>query len=197
MFEIVLNYDWAVLHWIHNTLTCPVLDYLMPKITELGDGGIIWILAGFALIATKQYRKYGIILIIGLVLGVMVGNVFLKNLIERPRPCWIDHSVSLLIANPSDYSFPSGHTLASVIAATILTLSNKKFGYIAIPLATLIAFSRLYLYVHFPSDVIGATAIGLIIGLSAFHVVQKFIFKGNKVQSIDSMIHQTNKGEML
>lgn len=175
MLEIISTYDWAVLHWIHNTLTYPVLNYLMPKITELGNGGIIWLLVGFVLIATKQYRRYGLILIVGLVLGVLVGNIFLKNLIERPRPCWIDHSVTLLIANPSDYSFPSGHTMASAIAATILTLSNKKFGYIAIPLAILIAFSRLYLYVHFPSDVLGATAIGLTIGLFIFNVSKKFI----------------------
>jgi undecaprenyl-diphosphatase len=175
MLEIISTYDWAVLHWIHNTLTCTFLDYLMPKITELGNGGMIWILVGFVLIATKRYRRYGIILIIGLVLGVIVGNVFLKNLIARSRPCWIDHSVTLLIANPSDYSFPSGHTLASVIAATILTLSKKKFGYIAIPLATLIAFSRLYLYVHFPSDILGAAFIGVTIGLLVFSVEKKYI----------------------
>ncbi len=182
MLEIISTYDWAVLHWIHNTLTCAVLDYLMPKITELGNGGIIWILVGVVLIATKQYRRYGIILIVGLVLGVMVGNVFLKNLIARSRPCWIDHSVALLIAKPLDYSFPQGHTLASVIAATILTLSNKKFGYIAIPLAILIAFSRLYLYVHFPSDVLVAGFIGVTIGLLVFNVEKKFIPEEKEVK---------------
>ena len=183
MLNIISTYDWAVLHWIHNTLSCPVLDYLMPKITELGNGGMIWIMIGFVLIVTKRYRRYGLIMIIGLVLGVMVGNVFLKNLIERSRPCWTDHSVALLIANPSDYSFPSGHTLASVIAATILTLSNKKFGYIAIPLAVLIAFSRLYLYVHFPSDVLGAAIIGLTIGFFVFRVVKKFIPEGKEMNA--------------
>lgn len=182
MLEKISTYDWAVLHWIHNTLSCSILDYLMPKITELGNGGMIWILVGFVLIATKRYRRYGFILIIGLLLGVMVGNVFLKNIIARSRPCWIDHSVTLLIANPSDYSFPSGHTLASVIAATIITLSNKKIGYIAISLAALIAFSRLYLYVHFPSDVLGAGVIGVTIGFLVFNVIKKFIPDGIKVK---------------
>lgn len=82
----------------------------------------------------------------------------------RPRPCWLDQSVPLLIAVPNDYSFPSGHTLASVIGATILTAADRRFGLIAIPLAILIAFSRLYLYVHFPSDILGAVILGLGIG---------------------------------
>ena len=96
--------------------------------------------------------------------GDLVGNVFLKHLIARPRPCWLDQSVPLLIAVPNDYSFPSGHTLASVIGATILTAADRRFGLIAIPLAILIAFSRLYLYVHFPSDILGAVILGLGIG---------------------------------
>ena len=87
---------------------------------------------------------------------MLVGNVCLKNLIARPRPCWLDSSVRLLIADPTDYSFPSGHTLSSVIGATILTKTDRRFGDAAIPLAALIAFSRLYLYVHFPSDVLAA-----------------------------------------
>ena len=173
MFEIFYIYDWAILHWIHNTFTSPTLNLLMPKITELGNGGLVWVLVALILIVTKRYRRDGFILIVGLMTGVMVGNVFLKNLIARPRPCWLDHSVTLLIANPTDFSFPSGHTLSSVIAATVLTMSNKRFGYIAIPMALLISFSRLYLYVHFPSDVIGASIIGLIIGISAYISVKR------------------------
>ncbi|TJX15807.1 phosphatase PAP2 family protein [Tissierella creatinini] len=172
MFEIISTYDWEILHWIQNTLTSPTLDFLMPKITWLGNRGMIWVVLALILIATKRYRKEGAILLIGLLIGVLVGNVFLKNLIARPRPCWIDSSVSLLISNPKDYSFPSGHTLSSVIAATVLTMSNKKFGYIAIPMAILISFSRLYLYVHFPSDVLGAYIIGLIIGIGSWNYMK-------------------------
>lgn len=101
----------------------------------------------------------------GLAVGVLAGNLTLKPLIARPRPCWLDESVQLLIANPTDYSFPSGHTLSSVIGATVLTKANRKFGFAAIPLAALIAFSRLYLYVHFPTDILGAAVLGMAIGL--------------------------------
>ena len=159
-----MSIDWSILHWIQNSLTCPTLDVLMPKITLLGNGGMIWLLASGVLICTKKYRKQGIVLLLGLAIGALVGNVFLKNLIARPRPCWLDGSVQLLIANPTDYSFPSGHTLSSVIGATVLTKTDRRFGCIAIPLAALIAFSRLYLYVHFPSDVVAAVVLGAVIG---------------------------------
>ena len=116
----------------------------------------------------KKYRRQGVLLLVGLIAGVLVGNACLKNLIARPRPCWLDSSVQLLIANPTDYSFPSGHALSSVIGATVLTKTNRCFGYAAIPLAALIAFSRLYLYVHFPSDVLAAAVLGVVIGELAF-----------------------------
>ena len=159
-----MNLDWTILHWIQDTLVCPFMDFLMPKISLLGNGGAIWILAAVALLCTKKYRRQGILLLAGLVAGVLVGNVCLKHLVARPRPCWLDESVQLLIANPTDYSFPSGHTLSSVIGATILTKTDRRFGYAAIPLAALIAFSRLYLYVHFPSDVLAAAVLGVVIG---------------------------------
>lgn len=159
-----MNLDWSILHWIQSALSGSVLDFLMPKITLLGNGGAIWIVAAIGLLCTKKYRRQGVLLLAGLIAGVLVGNVCLKNLIARPRPCWLDSSVQLLIANPTDYSFPSGHTLSSVIGATVLTKTNRRFGYAAIPLAALIAFSRLYLYVHFPSDVLAAAVLGVVLG---------------------------------
>ena len=160
-----MNFDWTILHWIQNTLVCPAMDFLMPKITLLGNGGAVWILVSGVLLATKKYRKHGAFLLAGLAIGVLIGNLTLKPLIARPRPCWLDESVQLLIANPTDYSFPSGHTLSSVIGATVLTKANRKFGFAAIPLAALIAFSRLYLYVHFPTDILAAAVLGVAIGL--------------------------------
>lgn len=118
----------------------------------------------------KKYRRQGLFLLLGLAASVLVGNVLLKNIVARPRPCRIDASVPLLIANPTDYSFPSGHTLSSVISAVILAKTDRRFGYAAIPLAVLIAFSRLYLYVHFPSNVLASAVLGIIIG----HLIFRF-----------------------
>ena len=165
-----MNLDWTILNWIHTHLQCGLLDFLMPKITMLGNGGALWILAALVLIFTKNYRRYGMILLAALAIGVLIGNVGLKNIVARPRPCWIEPQITLLIANPTDFSFPSGHTLASVIEATVLTLTDRRFGLIAIPLAALIAFSRLYLYVHFPSDIFASLILGIIIGCCAYFI---------------------------
>ena len=93
-----------------------------------------------------------------------------------PRPCWLDPETPLLIAVPKDFSFPSGHTLSSAIGATVLTGTDWRFGWAAIPLAVLMAFSRLYLYVHFPSDVLAGAVLGVGIGLLAFSGGKKLGF---------------------
>lgn len=165
-----MSLDWSILYGIQNHTVCDLFDLLMPKLTLLGSGGAIWLLAAGGMLCTKKYRRQGVILLAGLAVGVLVGNVCLKNLVARPRPCWLDDSVFLLIPSPSDYAFPSGHTLASAIGATVLTKTNRKFGWAAIPLAAVIAFSRLYLFVHFPSDILAGAVLGVVIGLAAYRV---------------------------
>lgn len=130
----------------------------MPRITVLGNAGIIWIIIGVAMLISKKYRKYGVLVLAGLLIGLIIGNGIVKNVVQRARPCWIDTNFKMLIAIPKDYSFPSGHTQASCIATTIITLTNKKFGWVVIPLTILIAFSRMYLYVHFPTDILGGSS---------------------------------------
>ncbi len=102
----------------------------------------------------------------GMLTGLIIGNLILKNLVARERPCWIDSDILMLISIPEDYSFPSGHTLASTISAVILMQEDKKLGIPAVILAVLIAFSRMYLFVHFPTDILGGLLLGLVIGFS-------------------------------
>ena len=83
-----MSIDWSILHWVRDVLTCPFLDFLMPKLTLLSNGGAVWLLAAGGLLCTKKYRWQGLLLLGGLAVGVLVGNVCLKNLIARPRPCW-------------------------------------------------------------------------------------------------------------
>jgi len=155
--------DFFILDLIKNIFECPFMDFIMPKITSLGNGGFIWILTAVILLFFKKYRKGGIAMLIALAVGAILGSVILKPLIARPRPFHANGELPLLIKIPTDFSFPSGHTMSSVSSAYVLTFINKKFGYFAIPLAVLIAFSRLYLYVHFPSDVLAGAIIGIII----------------------------------
>ena len=165
-----MSLDQTILYWIQDNLSCGLLDLLMPKLTLLGSGGAIWLLAAGGMLCTKKYRRQGVILLAGLAVGVLVGNVCLKNLIARPRPCWLDDSVKLLVSSPTDYSFHSGHTLASAIGATALTKTDHRFGWAAIPIAAIIAFSRLYLFVHFPSDILAGAVLGVAIGEAVYYL---------------------------
>lgn len=100
----------------------------MPVISALGNGGILWIVTAGILICTKKYRKSGILILLCMLLGLLIGNLALKPLIARPRPCWIATEFPLLIDNPSDFSHPSGHTLSSFIAAFVLLKTDRRLG---------------------------------------------------------------------
>ncbi len=167
--------DFSILYWIQANLRCPFLDKLMPWLSSLGDYGMIWIVAALALIAAKQHRRCGITLAIGLICSLLIGNLLLKPLVARPRPCWLDETVILLTAMPRDHSFPSGHSLSGFIAAAVLLRYDRRFGVPALALAVLLAFSRLYLFVHFPSDVLAGILLGIGIGLGVSYLGDRCI----------------------
>ena len=151
----------------------------MPVITSVGNGGIIWILIALIFIAVKKYRIAGISMLAALLINLLISNVILKQLIARVRPCDINTAVELLIPRPTDYSFPSGHTSSSFAAAIIIFCRNKRIGIFALVLASVLAFSRLYLYVHYPSDVIAGIIIGITAGLVTRILVIKIADKIN------------------
>lgn len=164
MTDWLTSVDLKILSWIHNTLSSGFLDRAMPWISFIGNGGMVWILAACLLLCTKRFRRSGILLLVGLAAGFLVGNLLMKPLIARVRPVWPYPVPALLAQVPAGYSFPSGHALSSFVSATILTRTNRKLGMFALPLAFLIALSRLYLYVHFPSDVLAGVLLGALIG---------------------------------
>lgn len=159
------HFDLPILDWIAANLWCPFLDAVMPVVTALGNGGIFWIAVSLILMLLPKYRKAGFSMGAALLMGVILCNLILKPLIGRIRPYdyQLEHFgvvIDLLIAAPHDYSFPSGHTIASFEAATALLIHNRKLGIPAMVIAVLVAFSRLYLYVHYPTDVIASVILG-------------------------------------
>ncbi|MDD3048414.1 MAG: phosphatase PAP2 family protein [Bacilli bacterium] len=172
----IYNIDMSILEFIRDTLGGLFLDNLMPIITTLASGGMIWIVIGVMLLITKKYRKYGIILFIAMILCSIIGSFILKPLFERPRPFDLNY-IKLLIAPPTDYSFPSGHTMISFAAAMVIFYANKKMGIGALLLAFLIGVSRLYLFVHYPSDVIVGAVLGILIGILSVKTFLKIIDK--------------------
>lgn len=145
----------------------PLLDSIMIFISTINDIGLVWILAGVALLFFKKYRKNGWIVLFSLLVGLIIANLLLKNMVQRIRPYEINTAVELLVKRPHDWAFPSGHTTSSFAAAAGLMYADKKMGIPAYILATLMAFSRLYLYVHYLTDILG----GIVIGTLAFFIV--------------------------
>ena len=175
---LAFNFDLPILDWIAQHLTNPFLDSVMPLITMLGDAGVFWILVAVVMLCTPKYRKTGLAMGVALVMGLIVCNAAMKPLIARPRPYdfQFEHfgkTIELLVSTPHDFSFPSGHTLASFEAATALLIKSKKLGIPAMILACLIAFSRLYLYVHYPTDVLFSVVMGIGFGFLGTWLVSK------------------------
>ena len=175
--SLAVSFDLPILDWIAAHLQCGFLDFIMPCITLLGDGGIFWIACAVILLFTKKYRKTGLGMGAALILGLIVCNMILQPWVARIRPYDLQEQlgniIPLLIERQHDFSFPSGHTIASFEAATVLMLHNKKLGIPALILACLIAFSRLYLYVHYPTDVITSVILGTAFGFLGNWLVNK------------------------
>ena len=175
-----LSFDLPILDWIQANMANPFLDMIMPWITILGDAGIFWMIVAGVLAITKKYRKVGFGMAIAMALGLLVCNVTLKPLVARIRPYDLQETlgvtINLLIEKQHDFSFPSGHTIASFEACTVMLLGSKKLGIPATLLAILIAFSRLYLYVHYPTDVIASVILGTLFGVIGYLVTHKITF---------------------
>ena len=188
--ETILQYDFFYLNTIVEFCKCKLLDVLMPLITVLADHGIVPILIALVLLLLPKTRKIGLSMAFAFSYGGIFGNLILKNLVARPRPysdiypLRIISEPDLLIDALSDFSFPSGHTMIAFELAFVLLLmlKGKRSGIAVFSLimASLIGFSRLYLYVHFPLDVLTGGLLGCIfamLGVKTVQVIYKLMKK--------------------
>lgn len=166
MNQMAVAFDLPILDWIQANLKSDLLDTIMPIITLFGDGGVFWIAIAVLLLCIPKTRKIGLGMGFALLMGLVVCNITLKPLVGRIRPYDLQEqlgvTIPLLTDRMHDYSFPSGHTIASFEASVVLLKNNKWMGIPAVILAVLIAFSRLYLYVHYPTDVIFSVFAGIL-----------------------------------
>lgn len=163
-----------------QTMHTPLITKIMKAASKLGDAGFIWILLTGVLLMIPKTRKVGILVSVALLLDVLTCNVILKPLIARTRPYDVNKAVELLIRAPRDYSFPSGHTAASFAAAAALWFADKKkLAIPALVLAVLIAFSRMYFYVHYPTDVLGGAILGMVCGWLSYKLLSQKMEENN------------------
>ena len=166
-----MQFELSVLDNIQSYLRCDFLDAAMPIISMLGNVGAIWIVCAVVLLVIPKTRKVGVILAVSLAIEALCCNVILKPLVARIRPFDVNTAVQLLISPPKDFSFPSGHTGAAFAAASALFFSKNRLWIPSLVLAILIAFSRLYLYVHYPTDVLGGILLGILSGWLGYTLV--------------------------
>ena len=178
--------ELGILDWIAQHCRTAWMDVLMPAITHLGDKGYIWIALGIViLLFCKGERATGAQVLLALILSLVICNMILKNAVDRIRPCDLKPVTDLLIHRPHDPSFPSGHTTASFAAAVVLILNKWKGRWAALVLAVVIAFSRLYLYVHFPTDVLGGVLVGAFCAWLSVTLWRKWIGKVKPFSLLD------------
>lgn len=182
--------ELQILHWfgsIHN----PVLNLIMYFFTCLGNAGIFWILLALALLTVlpKKYRKVGLTMAIALILSLIMCNGVMKNFYHRVRPFVTDPTLQEtelygIFATIHDWSFPSGHTSASFAAAVAMFMWYKKEGTGALIIAALVSISRLYLTVHYPTDVLASLILGSLYGVIAYFITVALFNKFPKIRAV-------------
>ncbi|WP_017414050.1 phosphatase PAP2 family protein [Clostridium tunisiense] len=179
--EFLHSIDKSIVDFVHYGLQNSLFDFLMPKITALGEAGIIWIVISLILIATKKHRKTGITCLVALFLSLLFTDLSIKQIVQRPRPITAYPIENSLIKIPTSYSFPSGHTSSSFAAAWVLYRIMDKYKLCYLALAGIMAFSRMYLYVHYLSDVVGGIVVGIISATLAMIIVNKYVKRRNQL----------------
>ena len=185
--ELIYNFDSSILLWIQDSVRNPILTPFFTFITHLGDSGIFWIALSLILCIFKKTRKVGICGLFALLFSVTFNNAFLKNVVGRIRPYEIIPGLECIVKHATDPSFPSGHTGASIAAATaFLKTLPKKFSIPAMVVAVLISLSRLYIGIHYPTDVIAGAITGAALGIIACVLID-FIIKKVKEKHPDTI----------
>lgn len=180
--HFITNFDFSILDFIFQNIRCDFLDPIMAGLSMFAEKGIGWIVLAVILIIPKKTRLWGIMALAAVLLGFLTGELIIKNLVCRPRP-FHDYQFfhnnqalpfELNVGRTTGYSFPSGHTCCSFASAVVYFMGNKKVGIVALVFAVLIAFSRLYNYVHYPSDVFAGMVLGIVCALFTVWLFRKF-----------------------
>ena len=183
--NLAVSFDLPILDWIQANLQSGLMDTIWPIITLFGDAGIFWMIWATLLLFLPKHRRTGLGMWFALAMGLVICNITLKPMVGRIRP--YDFQIQelgktmsdllvggkLLVETPHDFSFPSGHTIASFEAATVLLINSPAMGIPAMLLAIAIAFSRLYLYVHYPTDVIFSIFAGILFAIIGNAIARK------------------------
>lgn len=176
--EFIQSIDDAITYFINDHMYNSVTQTIVPIITHLGTGGVIWIISGLLLTIKRKTRPIGVMMLLSLTVAAIVGNLMIKPIFNRTRPYLANDDLMLLIGAPMGSSFPSGHSISSFASATALFLRKKSAGIVALVFAAMIAFSRVFLFVHYFTDVLTGALLGIITAV----LLEKFF--GKKIDAL-------------
>jgi undecaprenyl-diphosphatase len=176
MLTWIHEIDWRVLDWIYKHTRTRLGNFVMPLISISGNFGFIWFLTAAAFYFLKRSQDAAEAIFFALVISSFLGNIVMKNLVRRPRPFNIREGYDTIIEHPVDLSFPSGHTFSSFAAASAVCFYLPFWGALSLLFAGCIAFSRLYLCVHFLSDVLTSAVLGVGTGIAVHYLVNMNLF---------------------
>lgn len=166
-----MGLELDILNGIHS-VSSPVMDSVMLSVTYAATWSVLWFAIAFGMVLTRKYRRAGIVLIASVILAYVVCDVLVKPAVGRVRPCGFA-DFELLVPVPDSYSFPSGHTMASFAAATVLLLVFRRWGIPALVFAAAVGFSRMYLFVHWPTDVLAGAVLGTAVAVLVYWVSRR------------------------
>ena len=175
MIEALQNLDTSILLYIQDFIRTPFLTAIMVFFSKIGNLGLVWIITGLILLIPSKTRRGGFDLLACLLFAYIVNDLFIKELVARIRPYDAINNLSILVAPESSYSFPSGHTNTSFASAFVLTRSYGKKGAWAYIPAVLIAVSRCYVGVHYPSDVLAGMVVGTLVSFAVYWLLHKYV----------------------
>ena len=171
--------ETKILIWIQENMRAEWLTPIMVAVTHIGF--FIWIVFSLVFLINKNTRKLGIIASTSIVYNLIIVNLILKNFIGRIRPYEVIEKLTILVGEQSDKSFPSGHTsIAFAFVSVTWFLLPKKYSVPMTVFASLIAFTRMYIGVHYPTDILGGIAAGILCGCLAIFT---FNYIENKINS--------------
>ena len=170
--------EFNFLYWLQG-LHNPFLDRFMVLIFNdiVGSKGQLWVVLGIILLIIPKTRKTGICVLLSYALSFVIGDFILKDLISRPRPCMIDETVALIVSRPSSFSCPSVHSMLAFASASSVFWFHRKAGIFTLIFAALVGFSRMYFFVHFPTDVLFGIVLGFAIGTLVYYLMKKVSLK--------------------
>lgn len=165
MIERLANFDMQVAEYFVNTPFSSIWDKIMVFFTSLGEAGVLWIACGIIFLIFRKTRTCGVAMLLSLSVTFLLSQVVIKEIVDRPRPFTVIPGAELIVSVPRGSSFPSSHAATAFAAAASVFCFNKIYGTVALAIAAVIGFTRIYLYVHFLSDVLVGVILGITIGI--------------------------------